>query len=757
MASIVRPSTPVLETLEPRIVLSAVDGLPDLSDLETSTNPVVVLETDFGDIYIELFQDDAPVTVENFIQYTELGQYSESLFHRSVSGFVLQGGGFAFDADIGFQAVFDEDLGGLATEFARSNVERTVAMAKRADPDSATSQFFFNLGDNSSNLDGQDFTVFGRVITNTSWNAVLSISSQSVEDVRSDPAFEDPTVDRFGNPLFFDDDGFLTLVDTGMEADQTSAMGELPVNASFDGTFDDGDQIEIVNAQIVKPADSDFFFNQVVAIPEGFRSQRAADFLELSNPNSGTVDVQVIVRYEDGLRDRTIFSGTMDGTSSMSLTLHDRLNGATPLVRAFNPYAVEVFTSAAPAGVGTGTTDDDGLIPVSATMTRFDYGGFASEGFANFSDSDNRSLTWDFSSVPVGSTDETYIVWQNLSDTETEITVSFIGDGFTPFNQNFNLEAYRRGGVSLNEISALDDMPEGTLVGVRVTATSDIAAAISTFQTDTGLPVDDGQAAMNLGTPFQGRVKGVLPAARIPAGGAGILTALNANNTAAVIQLIARTAAGDTFSATPVPFIMTAQSRATIDLATVFPLIPADEPFSISYTSTTPVSLDYSSSGPAGLIEDILSEPVQIRAATMAHFAGARISNTTSGSNTEIISIFNPYANQTISYDLSFHFSDGTSITVASRTLEARANVNHNLSDFTAVANKAASDPDFEILGVTVRGFEEFGLDARHLVAQLTRTDSRVVGERGEALSFIPTLDGEILPLDDSIFDNVVV
>ena len=116
MAPSVRPSTPVLESLEPRIVLSAVDGLPDLADLEVSTDPVVVLETSFGDIYIELFEQDAPLTVENFIQYTQLGQYSESLFHRSRPGFVLQGGGFAFDNDLGFQSVFDTDLAG---EFVR--------------------------------------------------------------------------------------------------------------------------------------------------------------------------------------------------------------------------------------------------------------------------------------------------------------------------------------------------------------------------------------------------------------------------------------------------------------------------------------------------------------------------------------------------------------------------------------------------------------------------------------------------------------
>ncbi len=756
MAISVRPSSPMLESLEPRIVLSAVDGLPDISDLEVSTDPVVVLETSFGDIYIELFEQDAPLTVENFIAYTQLGQFSESLFHRSVPGFVLQGGGFAFDDDLGFQSVFDADLGGVPNEFARSNVERTLAMAKRNDPDSATSQFFFNLDDNNSgggDLDAQDFTVFGQVITDASWQVVLDIAALGIQDLSGDPAFADQLVDRFGNPLFFDDEFFLTLEDTGTEALQDTAMNEVPVLGSFDGEFQDGDQVEIINAQLVKPAGSEFFFNQVIALPEGFRSQRSAEFLELANPNSTAADVQVIVRYENGLRDSTIFSSMMAAGSSQTLALHDKLNGVEPLVRSFNPYAVEVYTSAAPEGIGAGLTADDDLIPVSATMTRFDYGGFASEGLANVTDAGERSLTWDFANVPAGSSDETYIVWQNLSDAETEVAVSFIGDGFTPFNQNFTLEAYRRGGVAIFDVEGLKDLPDNARIGVRLTASEEILASISTFDSPTGDPIDDGQAGLSLGTPFQGRIEGVIPAARIPTGGIARLTALNANNSAAVIQLIARTADGQQFSATPVPFIMTAQSRAAIDLATVFPLIPADELFSISYFSTTPVTLDYFSQGSAGMIEDILQEPVQIRASTMAHFAGVRLSNTATGSNTEIVSIFNPFADQTISFELEFQFSDGTTVSVASQTLGARENINLNLSDLTDVADKAGSDPAFEVFGMTIRGFDEFGFDPRHLVAQLTRTDGRELGERGEALSFMPTLDGEILPLDNVFFD----
>ncbi len=126
----------------------------------------VRLETSLGDIVIELV-DDAPVTTENFLQYVEDGFYDGTIFHRVVPDFVVQGGGF-LPGNVAQEGVRDP----IVNEFSpsRSNVRGTVAMAKLGgDPDSATSQFFFNLDDNSgppSNLDTQNggFTVFANVV-----------------------------------------------------------------------------------------------------------------------------------------------------------------------------------------------------------------------------------------------------------------------------------------------------------------------------------------------------------------------------------------------------------------------------------------------------------------------------------------------------------------------------------------------------------------------------------------------------------------
>ncbi|MBN2561816.1 MAG: peptidylprolyl isomerase [Phycisphaerae bacterium] len=127
------------------------------------TPNLVRLTTSLGDVLFELV-DDAPITTANFMQYVEDGFYDGTIFHRVVPGFIVQGGGFlpGMEKPDGLRDP-------IANEFSpnRSNVRGTVAMAKLGgDPNSATSQFFVNLGDNSANLDTQNggFTVFATVI-----------------------------------------------------------------------------------------------------------------------------------------------------------------------------------------------------------------------------------------------------------------------------------------------------------------------------------------------------------------------------------------------------------------------------------------------------------------------------------------------------------------------------------------------------------------------------------------------------------------
>jgi len=126
---------------------------------------IVVLETAMGNIEIELDREHAPITVENFVSYVESGFYNETVFHRVVSGFVIQGGGYTADggAKESNAAIKLESNKGL------SNVAGTIAMARMTSADSATSQFFINLVDNTD-LDYQSsaspgYAVFGKVVS----------------------------------------------------------------------------------------------------------------------------------------------------------------------------------------------------------------------------------------------------------------------------------------------------------------------------------------------------------------------------------------------------------------------------------------------------------------------------------------------------------------------------------------------------------------------------------------------------------------
>jgi len=126
-------------------------------------NSLVQLHTDLGDIRIELYDSVAPITVKNFLNYVDSGFYDGTIFHRIVPGFVVQGGGYTFDfaEKKTNPEIKNESDNGLKNDY------KTIAMARYSAPDSAASQFYFNLKDNPSlNANGgaNGYTVFGRVI-----------------------------------------------------------------------------------------------------------------------------------------------------------------------------------------------------------------------------------------------------------------------------------------------------------------------------------------------------------------------------------------------------------------------------------------------------------------------------------------------------------------------------------------------------------------------------------------------------------------
>lgn len=140
-------------------------GLAAMLPAAATADTIVRVSTTFGDFSIELFDEQTPATVENFLNYVERGDYDGSFIHRSEPDFVVQGGGYHFVPFEGPVAIPRDPP--VANEPGISNTRGTVTMAKlEGDPDSATSQWFVNVSDNSESLDEQNggFTVFGQVL-----------------------------------------------------------------------------------------------------------------------------------------------------------------------------------------------------------------------------------------------------------------------------------------------------------------------------------------------------------------------------------------------------------------------------------------------------------------------------------------------------------------------------------------------------------------------------------------------------------------
>lgn len=154
--------------------------------------PKVKLETSMGNIVIELDRRKAPITVNNFLRYVDKRSYEDTIFHRVVPGFVVQGGGYTvdFEEKPSFPEIYNESGNGL------KNSLYSVAMARQNDPHTATRQFFFNLDENDSLDPGKNwgYTVFGAVVegyevvdamgaVKTEYKALLGFADAPVEPI----------------------------------------------------------------------------------------------------------------------------------------------------------------------------------------------------------------------------------------------------------------------------------------------------------------------------------------------------------------------------------------------------------------------------------------------------------------------------------------------------------------------------------------------------------------------------------------------
>ena len=135
----------------------------------SQTAPRVKFTTTAGDIVVEVYPDKAPKTAENFLQYVRDKHYDGTIFHRVIDRFMIQGGGFDRNMVEKPTRAPVAHEGRAAHAKGLKNEPGTIAMARTSDPDSATSQFFINVADNTRTLDppgpnAPGYTVFGRVV-----------------------------------------------------------------------------------------------------------------------------------------------------------------------------------------------------------------------------------------------------------------------------------------------------------------------------------------------------------------------------------------------------------------------------------------------------------------------------------------------------------------------------------------------------------------------------------------------------------------
>ena len=151
--------------------------------------PHVLLETTNGQIEIELDPVRAPISTKNFLEYVDSGFYNNTIFHRVIPGFMVQGGGFTqqMQQKDTKASIKNEHKNGLV------NVRGTLSMARTSAPDSATSQFFINVKDNDFLDQGDGYAVFGKVVKGMDVVDIIVNSPTTMrggmKDVPADPVF----------------------------------------------------------------------------------------------------------------------------------------------------------------------------------------------------------------------------------------------------------------------------------------------------------------------------------------------------------------------------------------------------------------------------------------------------------------------------------------------------------------------------------------------------------------------------------------
>jgi cyclophilin family peptidyl-prolyl cis-trans isomerase len=307
--------------------------LSDKVASSTVLGTVVQIQTSLGNVDVELFdrktaaRSATPITAANFLAYANANRYDNTVYHRSVAGFVVQGGGFGISANTSNVVTALPAISTFAqiqNEFNadRSNLRGTIAMAKLGgNPNSATSQYFFNLNNNASNLDNQNggFTVFARVLD----DAAVTTDGMAVVDALA-------AVPRFN---------------------AGGAFSELPLR-----NYSNSNSITVPNLLVV---------NDVVVLNNRFT---------VSSSNTNLVTPTIVTDSAGNATLRLSSSAQLNGRATITLTGVTNTGEA-----AVSSFEVTVGT---PVGDVTAPTSNMNSLPAFTTSENFQivWGGFDDQG-----------------------------------------------------------------------------------------------------------------------------------------------------------------------------------------------------------------------------------------------------------------------------------------------------------------------------------------------------------------------------------------
>jgi cyclophilin family peptidyl-prolyl cis-trans isomerase len=655
------PACGLFERLEERIALwvgPMLSGLPAFGILENPYNMVVRMHTNVGNIDVEMFDTVAPATVANFRNYILQGRLDETIFHRAVPGLV-HGGAFTFHNGTGSAAV--PTFSPINNEFSRLNIAGTIGMWKPAgNPNSATSQFYFNLV-NNPHLDTQNggHTVFGRVIQG--WDIVQAIHGLQRLD--------------------------LTQHLTGPAGSFTS----VPVRPNYNPAVGPTETslVRITDIELIKPWGSAAYYNNAVQYPEGFRGPETIERLDIVNLDPDRHNFyQVIVRYENGVRDRVVSYSVLQPGERRTLKMSDFRTPNYNLVRPGENYSVEVRSSRA----------------LAATLNNRDARTSIQESLLNLLGIRQiELLRWTLPGGEKGPGFESQVTWMNLTAQPVTVNMTIHSQSGQAVARQQVVQPFRRAVMDVHTIGAVANGP----FSVEMAASAPIVAALSNYKTGTNAMTTN--ASTSLGTLFTGSRHGILPAAMVPSQGQSFvdLSFVGSEPGMAIVELEFILNNGQK---SVIQEIMLTNKRTTrIDIGARNPGLPQDQFFTIRYRVINEGPI-VAATYVARYGFDEMTTPFQTYTTQRVAFADGFTETAAVGTSMrEVISIFNPFNAEAgllwFKYDLLFRFGDGTQILVGGNNpfdLAPHQRRDHSAWDFPAVRAKIQSNAAFQFYSVTV-------------------------------------------------------